>query len=57
MESFANIKELSAYFGNPWFQSLGIVIVSLVCLVFLFHFRSALVAIFMLPVPCWVLVC
>ena len=30
MESFANIKELSAYFGNPWFQSLGIVILSLV---------------------------
>ena len=30
MDSFANIKELSAYFGNPWFQSLGIVILSLV---------------------------
>ena len=23
MDSFANIKELSAYLGNPWFQSLG----------------------------------
>ena len=27
---FANIKELSAYFRDPWIQSLGIVILSLV---------------------------
>ena len=30
MDSFANIEELSAYFGSPWFRSLGIVILSLV---------------------------
>ena len=35
MDSFANIIELSAYFGNPWFQSLGIVILSLVLTVVL----------------------
>ena len=30
MDFFANIKELSAYFRDPWIQSLGTVILSLV---------------------------
>ncbi len=30
MDSFADIKEISAYWGNPWIQSFGIVILSLV---------------------------